>query len=225
MNYYDEVIARIEKDLKEGSLEDAVFLLRQELSMPYIPQEVETKLHQLRKEAAGLQAAQREAGEQPLAELLEMLQGSPEQQLQAAGKLTERNLRECTEEIRAFLAHHPQRQAASLLIDALGQQEVPEEFTYVQDGVEYVFAGDAVVPVARSAGFLKAMELLEKMLAKNPGALQLARGILIQRAYALLPLSMEEEEGEEAALAAVKEVAESLQDPGLAAQAAARLNF
>lgn len=225
MNYYDEVTVRIEKDLKEGRLDEAVFLLRQELSMPYVPQEVEAKLRQLQKEAAGQQAARREAGELPLTQLLEMLQGSPEQQLQAASKLTERNLRECTEEIRTFLAHHPQPQAASLLIDALGQQEVPEEFTYVQDGVEYVFAGDAVVPVARSAGFLKAMGLLEKMLAKNPGALQLARGILIRRAYALLPLSMEEEEGEEEALAAVKEVAESLQDPGLAARAKARLNF
>ncbi|MEG0727423.1 MAG: hypothetical protein RR422_07290, partial [Erysipelothrix sp.] len=46
-NYYDACIADIERHIKDGKYEDAKYLLRQELSMPYIPQDVQNKLEEL----------------------------------------------------------------------------------------------------------------------------------------------------------------------------------
>ena len=49
-NYYTEIIEEIKQLLQQEKYDDANFLLRKELEMPYIPQEVEKELKQLQKE-------------------------------------------------------------------------------------------------------------------------------------------------------------------------------
>ena len=210
MSYYDEVLNEIRCSIAEGNREEAAFLLKRELSMPYIPSEIEEQLHALQKDLRYQSAEQKEKGELSTEALLRRLKGKPESQLRAVSALCDRNLRSVTEELRDWLSKDPQPEAASLLIDALAEQEVGEEFTLVRNGIEYSFYGDAVTPVAGSGGFREALRLIGSWLSKDPSLAEMARSLLVQRCYLALPLSYEAEEGAELAKSCISEVLNSM---------------
>jgi hypothetical protein len=210
MSYYDEVLNEIRCAIAEGSQEEAAFLLKRELSMPYIPSEIEEQLLALQKDLRYQTSGQKEKGELSTEALLRRLKGKPESQLRAVSALCDRNLRSITAELRDWLSKDPQPEAASLLIDALAEQEVPEEFTIVRNGVEYSFFADAVTPVAKSGGFREALRLIGLWLAKDPSLTEMARSILVQRCYLALPLSYELQEGAELASSCIQEVLVSM---------------
>ncbi len=194
-NYYNEVIDEIKKAIENGELEEADYLLKKELSMPYIPQDVEEALHKLKKDVAYAKSDKKDIREESLEDLLSKLShGKAQSQLAAANALQERNLRSCVEEIQNYLEKDPCPEAAALIIEALAEQEIDDEFTLRKDGIEYTFYGDEVVPVTKSKGLLKTLDLLQDEYLKNPSMFQLAKSILIHKVYLYLPLSYEEEE-------------------------------
>ena len=209
MNYYDEILKEIEDSLNQGDLEQAQYLLKRELSMPYIPPEVEEKLHGLARTLQGKkrdQESDRDHSRPSLEHLLKGLQGTPENQLAAAGELADANLREAVVPLQQYLSSSPAPMAAALVIDALAQQEIQEEFVYRKGDVEYTFYGDSVTPVASSAGLRKGLSLLQKELLNQPSLYQMAKSLMIQKAYLYLPLSYEEEESEELVQECIQEV-------------------
>ncbi len=194
-NYYNEVLEEIRTAIQKGEIEEADYLLKKELSMPYIPQEVEEELRKLKKDIAYAKSEKKENHEESLEDLLsKLMHGKAQTQLSAASALQERNLRSCVEELKTYLEKDPCPEAAALIIEALSEQEIDEEFTLRRDGVEYVFFADEVIPVSRSKGFLKALDLLQEEYQKNPSLFQLAKSILIHQAYLYLPLSFDEAE-------------------------------
>ncbi len=195
MSYYDELIQEIQEAIHTGDRDEAAYLIRRELSMPYVPVETEQKLQELKKELRYIKSEQYESGEPGTDALLRRLKGKPQSQIRAAAALCDRNLRQITDELRDWLAKDPQPEAASLVIDALGEQEIAEEFMVVRDGIEYTFSGDAVVPVVKSSGFRRGLGLIERWLAKDPSLVEMARSLLVQKCYTALPLSYEFEEG------------------------------
>lgn len=209
MNYYDEILKEIEDSLNQGDLEQARYLLKRELSMPYIPPEVEEKLHSLARTLQGKkrdQESDRDHSRPSLEHLLKGLHGTPENQLAAAGELADANLREAVVPLQQYLSSSPTPMAAALVIDALAQQEIQEEFIYRKGDVEYTFYGDSVTPVASSAGLRKGLSLLQKELLNQPSLYQMAKSLMIQKAYLYLPLSYEEEESEELVQECIQEV-------------------
>ncbi len=212
MGYYEEIVSEIRTAIDEHRYEDARFLLKRELSMPYIPEDAEAEFHELEKDLRYASEEGHEPEEAPLAVLLGMLKGKPEAQLAAAYRLQERNLRSCTSEIQEFLNCNPFPEAAALLIEALAEQEVGEEFVYTRDGIEYTFWPDAITPITRSPGFLEALSLLEQWVSRNPSLLETAKSLLVHEAYMNLPLSYEKEDAEQAAYQAAAEAADLLGD-------------
>ncbi|MDD7679754.1 MAG: DUF3196 domain-containing protein [Stecheria intestinalis] len=212
MGYYEEIITEIRNAIEEHRYEDAKFLLKQELSMPYIPEDAEAQFQALQKDLRYACEDSQGPEEEPLEVLLSMLKGKPEAQLAAASRLHDRNLRTCTEEIREYLSHEPYPEAAALLIEALAEQEIGDEFVYTKDGVEYTFWPDAVTPVTRSPGFLEALALLKQWVSRNPSLLETAKSVLVHDAYMNLPLSYEKEEAGGAAYEAACQAADLLGD-------------
>ena len=210
MSYYDEILNEIRCAIAEGSQEEAAYLLKRELSMPYIPAEIEKELRSLQKDLRFQASERHEPGELSTEALLRRLKGKPESQLRAVSALCDRNLRSVAAELRDWLSKDPQPEAASLLIDALAEQEVGEEFTVVRNGIEYTFYGDAVTPVAKSGGFREAHRLITAWLAKDPSLAEMARSLLVQRCYNALPLSYEMQEGADLARECVSEVLHSM---------------
>lgn len=210
--YYDEILDEIKQLTKNGEADEALFLIRKELAMPYVPQDVEQELRKLQRDAVYAKTDKKTSYERSEDELLRMLKGKPVSQLTAAQQLSDRNLRGCIDEIRDYLKEEPLPEAAALLIDAIAEQEIQEEFIIVKDGIEYTFWGDAVTPVSKSQGFREALGILNELIGKDPAMLEMARSILVHQAYLYLPLSYETEEASYIALDAIRQVSELMDD-------------
>ena len=191
-DYFQEIKTEIEAYLQNKNYEEALFLIKKELQMPYIPVEFETYLNQIKKDIIFQINENKKESDVPLETLLQqMLHGKPQVQLLAVSKLINHNLRSCVNEIKEYFSKQPLPEAVLLLIDAIAEQEIQQEFTVRKNGIEYTFYGDSVTPVSKSEGFLKANEELSKIYAKNPSMLQIARKVLVNKAYQYLPLSYE----------------------------------
>ena len=210
MSYYDEIKAEIETALNNGDLEEARYLLKREFSMPYIPEDVERSLNDLKQRLRFLEADKYERKEASMDHLLHQLKGRPASQISAVNALADRNLRTIVPQLQDWLSKDPVPEAAAMLIELLAEQEIPEEFTITRDGVEYTFAADAVIPVTRSEGFLHALHLLADWLEKEPSLLELARTVLISKCYLALPLSYDASEASGLALDCVREVTDAM---------------
>ena len=211
--YYEETLDEIGKLVSEGHFEAAMLMIDKELSMPYVPEDVEKQLAELRKEAVWRLSEKTPSRERSIGSILAGLKKKPEDQLAAASALSGRNLREICSELSAYLSGDPFPEAASLVIEAIAEQEVPEEFTYVKDGLEYTFWGDSLTPVSESEGFLKADRILKDLLANDhPDYYEMCRTLLIHEVFMYLPLSYEEEEADELADGILKEVSGLMDD-------------
>ena len=89
MGYYEEIITEIRNAIEEHRYEDAKFLLKRELSMPYIPEDAEAQFHALQKDLRYACEDSQGPEEEPLEVLLSMLKGKPEAQLAAASGVSE----------------------------------------------------------------------------------------------------------------------------------------
>lgn len=200
-NYYDEILMEIENLIKEGKYGDANFLVQKELNMPYIPIDVEQKLKSFKRELNYHLSDEKEIREDSLDSLLRKLKGKPKSQLAAVSILVTRNLRECLIEIKDYISKDPCPEAAALLIEGLAEQEISDEFTLIKNGVEYTFWSDDIIPIHKSAGFLKAQSYLKDWLENDhPDFYEMAKTLLIHEVYLFLPLSYDEDEAEDLAL-------------------------
>lgn len=212
--YYDEILDEINELIAHNENEDALFLIEKELRMPYVPADFEAKILNLKRELTAKKNEEKEAGEIPLETLLKLLRGDEMSQLKAASALGERNLRQIIPEIRHYLSHDPCPEAAALIIEAIAEQEINEDFTYVNDGVTAEFFGDSVIPCSESGGFREALRLLEQWVGNdNPSMFAMCKTLLIRRVYMFLPLSYEASEGSDLALDILEEVS-GLMDEG-----------
>lgn len=212
-NYYDEIVDEIQSLIKADQCRDAMALVQKELSMPYIPPEIEAQLKKMKRDLQ-YQISEKSGGTEVSVDvLLERLKGRPEEQLAAAAALSKRSLRECLPEIQEWLANDPFPQAGALIVEAIAEQEIGEEFVWNRGGTEYTFFGDGLTPAADSTGFQKAEKLLEDWLSNDhPDLYEMARTLLIHEVYMFLPLSYDQEEGEPLALEMVKQVSDMMDD-------------
>lgn len=194
-NYYEEIIREIRSCIEKKEYDEALSLLKKELSMPYIPQDIESQLNDLMREVRFEISDKKQNTESSLDTLLDQLHGDAQMQLSAAAQLSKRNLRECVEDIQNYLQSDPFEEAAALLIESIAEQEIQEEFIWVRNGVEYAFYGDSLIPCAQSKGFLKANAYLKEWFDKYLDMYEMAKTLLIHEVYMFLPLSYEEEEG------------------------------
>jgi hypothetical protein len=212
--YYDEILEEIRELADAGEHEEALYMIRKELKMPYVPSDFEKAIRSLARDIKAAMNEKKEPKEASLSSLLAGLRGNEASQLASATQLIQRNLRDCLEEIKYFLSHHPCPEAAALIMEAIGEQEIREEFTLVTDTMTAEFYGDSIVPVAESPGFLKALTCLKEWLENdNPSMMEMCRTVLIREVYMFLPLTYDEEEGEDLALRVTQQVS-SLLDEG-----------
>ena len=211
--YYDETLEEIESLIRSGAYDDARFIIERELRMPYIPADFESKIRQLAKDVRDNIVKEKPVHEDTLETLLRKLKGNEKSQLAAASRLSERNLRNCMDSIKDYLSKDPCPEAAALLIEAIAEQEISDEFVYRHNGLTCEFYGDSVIPVYESKGFLEADACLKKWLENdNPSMLEMARTLLIHEVYMLLPLSYDEGEGEDLALRMLENVSNMIDE-------------
>ncbi|MBR2801973.1 MAG: hypothetical protein IKE21_05225 [Erysipelotrichaceae bacterium] len=194
MNYYQETSEKIEALLSEGKKQEAASLIREELSMPYIPREFEEKLKEL------LNTIEPEAKEMPaLSEekILNYLHRDTEKQLIACEALPQLNLRRLLPKLQGFLLMEDRDPLAkALLLRELIAQEISEEVETEVNGVRYTFVPKYCLLPEESDGFQKAAEILKERYLQDPAVLQLSLQLLQETVLAALPVNMEEDDGE-----------------------------
>lgn len=214
-NYYQEVLQEIRENIQAEKYEDASFLIRREMEMPYIPPDVEKELRHLEGEVRFGRSEKAEEHEVSMETLLHQLKGRPESQLTAADALRSRNLRLCIDEIKDWLSKDPNPEASALIMEALALQGIDEEFVLNRNGVEYTFWSSDIVPPVSSGGFREADGYLKKWLVHYPQYYETARIILIHEVYMFLPLSYEKGEGRALAEMCIKQIFDETGDENL----------
>lgn len=202
--YYEEILKEIRKLMAEGDFKEAFAILEDELAIAYIPRDSEAQMIELYNECRSELQVNKTKRAYDDDDIVALLNGSLEQQFMAVEMLKKSNLRNHMEEIEAYLCNQPEVLVRCLLIDALMEQNISEEFHTVEDGMEITFLPCYIEPPMRAAGaVIAANTLCEWFEDEDPTFLKMCMECLIQEAYLHLPFNIDEDEGLPLAIAIV----------------------
>ena len=193
MNYYDEILEKIQSLLEEKDYSLAEKIIDDELNVPYVPREIEQKLYELKSRVVHDSVTYKLTDDQ-IEEYL--YHGDPVHQLKAVEELDDKNLREYKMICSRYLMGNGFLNAKLLLIDSMIRQEINEEFICVKDGKEYSFNPSELPVIENSASYLKATTLLDEVYLKEPSKLYLAKQLLYKEFMMSLPVIYTEQEAE-----------------------------
>lgn len=191
MNYYDELLNKIDKLINEGKYEEANKEIENELNVPYVPKDVELKLKSYLDE---IKPFIRNNIFISIDDIEKYLFMDYEHQLIAVSELNKYNLRDYVDLCNKYLKSDGFKNAKVLLIDSLIRQEVNEEISYSDSGIDYYFIPKYIVPIEMSDGFNSSKKLLEEEYMKEPSKLLMAMDLLYKEALLSLPLTLDESE-------------------------------
>ena len=137
MNYYEDILKKIEELIDQGNHEDARRLILNELDMPYVPKDFEETLHDLLMQINDTDKNVRKFSEE---EILSFLDKDEKYQLIAVSELDRMNLRNHLDVIARYLMNEERSvNAKALLIDSLIAQQIDEPFLYKSKDKEISF--------------------------------------------------------------------------------------
>ena len=157
-SFYQEMIAELDAMITSNQIQEAIKKIELELSMPYIPYDVELMLQQR------LQDIRPESKNKTLAfddDTIEMmLKGSEKDALIAIDYLKEINIHRHLEMIQEVFYCQKSRLVIVSLIDALMRQNITHEFQCEIDGLELSFMPCYVEDPFNNDGIDKARDYL-----------------------------------------------------------------
>ena len=191
MNYYDETLEKIEKLLNENKEDEALLIINDELRQAYVPKYFEEKLIKYKN------SFQKELVKKSLSddEIIEYLKGPKEKQLIAVSLLDKKNLRDYVDVCNAYLSGDGFINAKVLLIDSLIRQEIGDDITFNNNGLEFNFIPKYQLPIEESDGYSSGNKYLEDYYMKDPSKLKMAKSLLYKELMLNLPINLEESEG------------------------------
>ncbi len=191
MNYYDETLEKIEKLLNENKEDEALLIINDELRQAYVPKDFEEKLIKYKN------SYQKELVKKSLSddEIIEYLKGPKEKQLIAVSLLDKKNLRDYVDVCNAYLSGDGFINAKVLLIDSLIRQEIGDDITFNNNGLEFNFIPKYQLPIEESDGYSSGNKYLEDYYMKDPSKLKMAKSLLYKELMLNLPINLEESEG------------------------------
>jgi len=184
MNYYDELIEEIRSLLDSGDYLKASSLIENELSMAYVPKDVEQKLKEFKNELNDLTSIIPSISDN---DIIEYLKGDSNHQLIGCNELGKRNLRDYIDICNDFLNSNGFINAKALLIDSLIRQEVDYNFSYVNNGSLIKFNPKLLKPIEETLDFNRGVNRLEEFYMKDASKQKLAIELLYKEALLALP--------------------------------------
>ena len=177
--YYQSLLQEIEKQIDEKRYVEAYELIRQELSMPYVPQEAMDQLQKCELECKPfLQTKQSGLN---FEKLQEYIHGNTDQKLYAIEMLKNMNLRMFHNEIQTLLDSDLSDEYKGELIEALMEQKIDDPFEMVKSGLNITFIPSAILPMALDTTITQASSLFETwFLNENPTMVSFCMTLLVQ---------------------------------------------
>jgi len=184
MNYYDELIEEIRSLLDSGDYLKASSLIENELSMAYVPKDVEKKLKEFKNELNDLTSITPSISDN---DIIKYLNGDSNHQLIGCNELGKRNLRDYIDICNDFLNSNGFINVKALLIDSLIRQEVNYTFSCVNNGSLIKFNPKLLKPIEETLEFNRGINRLEEFYMKDASKQKLAIELLYKEALLALP--------------------------------------
>ena len=192
MNYYDELLSKLDELMDNKHYKEAEKLIDDELSMAYVPKDIESKLKEYKDEVKVYTFRSRSLNEE---QIEEYLFNDPEHQLRAVIELDKRNLRDLIDLCDKYLRSNGFINAKVLLIDSLIRQQIDHRFVYINNDDRYEFNPKDVKKADEAEGDLSAINCLQEYYLKEPSKLLLAEQLLNKEALLALPFNLSYEDG------------------------------
>lgn len=194
MNFYEELIQSIEKLIDEKKYEEARAKIIDELSMPYVPNDIYETLESFMDKLEELVPSKGDSLSDE--DIIEYLKSDDRSlQLIAVNYLDRMNLREYLDIVSEFLvSSNGDDEVKTMLISSLINQEIGEEIKVDKSGMEYEFIPKYVMSVEESDGYLRAVVRFDEVLFKNPTYYNLAIELFTKEAYRALPVNIDDDE-------------------------------
>jgi len=192
MNYYEEVLAKINQLMETEKYDEALKLIDLELSMPYVPKDLETKLIDYRKAILTVitKTSESNFSGELIFSLLKNDNLSLDEKIGLLQKLEKVNLRNYLTDVEQFLNSENQNELKTVLIYLLANQEIDHEFSYknslqkvVINPKTYDFEKSELIP-------LELINHLEKILPHEyPQLLEMGKIVVANLYYKLFPIN------------------------------------
>ena len=192
MNYYDELLSKLDELMDNKHYKEAEKLIDDELSMAYVPKDIESKLKEYKDEVKVYTFRSRSLNDE---QIEEYLFNDPEHQLRAVTELDKRNLRDLIDLCDKYLRSNGFINAKVLLIDSLIRQQIDHRFVYINNDDRYEFNPKDVKKADEAEGYLSAINCLQEYYLKEPSKLLLAEQLLNKEALLALPFNLSYEDG------------------------------
>ena len=192
MNYYDELLSKLDELMDNKHYKEAEKLIDDELSMAYVPKDIESKLKEYKDEVKVYTFRSRSLNDE---QIEEYLFNDPEHQLRAVTELDKRNLRDLIDLCDKYLRSNGFINAKVLLIDSLIRQQIDHRFVYINNDDRYEFNPKDVKKADEAEGYFSAINCLQEYYLKEPSKLLLAEQLLNKEALLALPFNLSYEDG------------------------------
>lgn len=195
MNYYDDILNKINELIKNNDINKALSIVEEELKAPYLPKDFNEKLLSIYDNFHKNNTFVMND------EMIEdFLYSTNEKQLIAVDQLNKKNLREYIDLCNEYLTSKGFINAKVLLVDSLIRQEIGEEIKMDKDGLLFEFIPKYQLPIEESDGYLSGKKHLNDYYLKEPSKAKIALDLLYKEMIMNLPINMNEEEGIEIAI-------------------------
>lgn len=202
--YYEDILKQLHKLMAEHKEQEAYVILEQELSMPYIPKDVEPELIRLYNECRSTLRVNRAQRSYDDEDIEALLNGSLEEQFMAVELLKKSNIRNHLDSIEAYLCKEPHVLVSSYLIDAMMEQKIADEIHMTYHDMDISFLPCYIeAPMRAKGAVVAANALCEWFEDEDPTFLKMCIESLIQECYLHLPFNIDEDEGVPLALSIV----------------------
>lgn len=206
-NYYEKQILLIEEKIMNESWDEAIQLIQEELSMPYIPKNFLDKIKRLETEVkAHFKFNEKINIIQDEDELRSLIQQDEMAQIKALDQMSRLNLRQYDTLVQDTFNLLKDRLFQNLFLRICIEQQLTNEYSFNTDGIDYTVIPASLCLPEDSEGVEIAEELLSDWLDKNPSLLNLCLEKLQYEALMALPISYTEDEAYDLAYQILEEM-------------------
>ena len=194
-SYYDGLIRQVKELMDDSRHAEAFDLLKEELSMPYIPKVYEEEIITLYNACRSELKLQNNSTRRTADDIDALLKGSVDEQFQAVEQLKSSNIRNHLTEVQHALDSDANEWVKVFLIEALCEQNVSEEFFMERDGLRYAFVPCSLTLPRDGEVIYECVSQLRAWFEnEDPSFLSLCVETLMQEAYLRLPMDIDEAE-------------------------------
>lgn len=194
--YYADLLKKVEILMNDGDVQSAYAILEEELSMPYVPMDIEDTLIQAYNQCRS-ECKAKDVKSYDEEDVDSLLLGNLEESFLAIEQLKKSNIRNHFPAIQTYLNKEVNVLVRALLIEAMMEQHITDEFTTEVDGMEVTFSPCAIEEPMEAQGVNEAILILREWFENdNPTFTIMCVETLVKEAYMRLPFNVDETEGE-----------------------------